>query len=113
MNEQSEQMQTVKPYKERKYKHDLIDAVIAKSKKGDILSHGQVKRLVNLIFNEIIDMTENDCIVVVTGFGTFEKTSKSPRSYVTPQGNRCFVEGYDKLTFKSSDMVLSRFSEKD
>lgn len=103
----------VKVYKPKKYKQDIIDSIIEHSKKDDIISHAQVKRLVNQVFDEIIKMTDAGNLVVITNFGSFEKVARAPREYVTPQGKHCSSSGSNRIVFKASESVIERNTDAE
>ncbi len=85
-----------------KTKADIIDAVMASTKKRDIRSRAQAERIVNSVFDAITAFVLDDEMVVIHGFGTFNRVLRSARSYITPQGEKVSKPETEKLVFKAS-----------
>lgn len=56
-------------------KNTIVEHLKSKAKLGD----GESKEIINLFFQEIIDLVKNDFNLKLYGFGTFKKSSMQKR----------------------------------
>lgn len=91
-------------------KSDLVDAIIADSKEKDVVSKAQMERIVNSVFDKIIECAEKGEPVIITKFGTFKLTERKGREYKTPKGDIITTDASKKLSFKCSKSLSGKFN---
>ena len=85
------------------FKPDLVDAVIASSKKGDFKSHAAAERAVNSVFNIIKDQVAKGESVSISGFGTFKSVDREARVYKNmTTGEDIYVDAHKAPKFQPS-----------
>ena len=93
-----------------KSKSDLIEAVMAEAKEGDITSKSQADRIVSLVFKKLEDFVAEGESVTITKFGTFSKVERQARKFKTPQGDIVEKPAVTKMLFKSSKCVTDKLN---
>lgn len=97
--------------KTRATKVDLINAVMADAKDGDVVSKAQVERIVNSVFDNIVKLVDSNDNLCIYQFGVFRKTRQKARSFTTPRGDIVEKPDCDRLTFKVSSAVTKSLND--
>lgn len=64
---------------------ELVDAVVANVKEGDVVSRAQMERIVGAVFNTIKTTVADGGEVAIVGFGTFKSVEKKAKDGRNPQ----------------------------
>ncbi len=92
-------------------KKDIIEYVKRVAGKDDIESDMQAKRLVDAVFDSIVEFVCDGDTMVIKGFGTFKRVTRSARDYKTPQGKIVHAKSIDRLSFHSSGRTSDYFDK--
>lgn len=94
-----------------KSKADIIDYVKQSVRKEDVKSYAQLSRIVDSVFDAILDLSDDDnCKVIIKNFGTFSKVTRLGRDFTTPQGEIIHKENRSNLYFKPSKKISNKFN---
>ena len=92
-------------------KADLVGAIMADNNGKNVASKAQVEQIVDLVFDNIVKLTNSGDKLFIHQFGVFNKMTVKARAYKTPNGEVGDKPAYDKLAFKPSTFVTKSFNE--
>lgn len=91
-------------------KSDLVTEIISGCKEKDIVSKAQIERIVDAVFDKIIEHVSTGESVIINKFGTFENVDRAARDKKTPQGVIVAVPASKAMKFHMSSAVKAKLN---
>ena len=91
-------------------KSDLVTEIISGSKEKDIVSKAQIERIVDAVFDKIVEHVSTGESVIINKFGTFKNVDRTAREKTTPQGVTVSVPASKAMKFHMSETIKTKLN---